>query len=202
MSTDRDWDVLLIGGGGAVGKTHVASRIGARFTASTMQADDIRLVLQRAIPAATNPGLHFFVAADIRNLDLGDAIDRQLEIGRFVSEMLEVVIAHHVSTARRLVIEGDAILPDLATQKRHAGIPTKGRLRAVFVEEKDPDLVYAAQRERGRGSDSDENQRRWAAFHYEHGLVLADRARTLGVPVVPARPRHNLAARIRDAAGI
>lgn len=200
MSTDRDWDVLLIGGGGAVGKTHVASRIGARFSASTMQADDVRLVLQRAIPATTNPGLHFFVAADIRNLDLADSIPRQLEIGRFVSEMLEIAIAHHVSTAQRLVIEGDAILPDLATQKRHAGISTKGRVRAVFIEEKDLDRVYAAQRERGRGSDLD--QRRWAAFHHEHGRVLADRARTLGVPVVPARPRHNLAARIRDAAGI
>jgi hypothetical protein len=116
--------------------------------------------------------------------------------------MLEVVIAHHVGTAQRLVVEGDAILPDLATMTSHHGTDTGGRVRAVFIEEKDPESVYAALVERGRGSGDGENLRRWAAFQFEHGRALADRARKLRVPVVPARPRHDLGTRVRDAAGI
>lgn len=202
MRADRGWDVLLIGGGGGVGKTEVAVRIGARLATATLQADDIRLVLQRALPATATADLHFFLDADITAVELRDAVERQLSIGRFVSGMLEIVIRHHVSTRRRVIIEGDALLPELALQPSHAGLPTAGRIRAVFVEERDPERVLGALQQRRRGPAPEREQRHWAEFHHAHGRALADRARALGVPVVAASPRRNLAARIMSAAGI
>ncbi len=194
--TAREWGVLLIGGGGAVGKTSVAQPIAARFGASTVSADDIRLVLQRAIPASANPDLHYFLAADPIALDIDDAVQRLMHIGRVVSDALEIVIRHHVATGHRVVIEGDSIQPDLAVRETYADLAAPGSVRAVFVEEPDVDLVEAGLAGRGRGADTSQTRRRWAEIHHAHGRELAAEARHLGLPVVPARPHPTLSGRV------
>jgi len=202
MATEPGWDVLLIGGGGSVGKTHAASRLARRFGAGFLQADDVRLVLQRAVPASTQPDLHFFLNSDIRTFEVEEALARQEWIGRFVSHKLEVVIAHHVATRQRLVIDGDSITPELGTLVSHAGRSTAGRVRAVFVHEPELERVFNALRLRQRAENSEETDRRWAAFHHAHGELLAERARELGMPVIPARPWGSLPARVTRAAGL
>lgn len=202
MATEPGWDVLLIGGGGSVGKTHVASRLARRFGADLLQADDVRLVLQRAVPPSAEPDLHFFLNIDIRTIEIGEALARQAWIARYVSDKLEVVVAHHVATRRRLVIEGDSITPEVGMLGEHAGRRTAGRVRAVFVHEVKLEKVVEALRLRKRAENSDETDRQWAAFHHAHGELLAERARQLGIPVVPARPRRSLAARVSRAAAL
>jgi len=202
MATEPGWDVLLIGGGGSVGKTRVASRLARRFGAGLLQADDLRLVLQRAVPASTEPHLHFFLYSDIRAVDIEEALARQEWIGRFVSDKLEVVIAHHVATRQRAVIEGDSITPELGTLETHAGLRTAGHVRAVFVHEPELERVFDALRVRERAENSEETDRRWAAFHHAHGELLAERARELGIPVIRARPWSSLPARMTRAAGL
>jgi 2-phosphoglycerate kinase len=196
---DRDWDVLLIGGGGGVGKTYVGAEIAAALSISVVQADDIRLVLQRAIPAATMPDLHFFLDADITRLGTSDAVEHQLRIGQYLADKLEIVIRHHIDTAYPVVMEGDAILPELAVRMSRDRLVPSTRVRAVFIEETDPEQIYSALSRRGRGRPFEDEQRRWAEFHHAHGLVLANLARQVGVPVVQARPQQNLAARVQKA---
>lgn len=202
MTEAGDWDVLLIGGGGAVGKTLVARRLARRLAINLLQADDVRLVLQRAVPSTTEPALHFFLTRDIERVELPEALSAQDVIGRYVSHKLEVVVAHHVATHSRLIIEGDAIVPELAATHGHAGDDTRGRVRAAFIEEPDLDSVSRALTQRGRGDASEPSQRRWAAFHHAHGELLAERARELGIPVIPARPWSSLPARVTRAAGL
>ncbi len=199
MAASGDWDVLLIGGGGAVGKTHLASRLARRFSAGLLQADDVRLVLQRAVPTGVEPSLHFFLNADIAGIELDDALARQDEIARYVSHKLEAVVAHHVATRNRLIIEGDGILPELAALDIHAGLRTSGRVRAVFIEEADQDAVYRALHERDRGDALEAAERLWAHFHHGQGWRLAQEARRRGIPVVAARPRRSLPARVLQA---
>lgn len=202
MATEPGWDVLLIGGGGSVGKTYVASRLARRSGGGLLQADDVRLVLQRALPASAEPDLHFFLNADIRAVPVREALLRQGWIGQFVSDKLEVVIAHHVATRQRLVIEGDSITPDLGTLEDHAGLRTAGRVRAVFVHEPEVERVFQALRSRQRVDSSEETDRSWAAFHHAHGELLAERARELGIAVIPARPWSSLPARVTRAADL
>jgi 2-phosphoglycerate kinase len=199
MSDHRNWDVLLLGGGGGVGKTEAAQRLAQVYSSpiSVLQADDVRLVLQRAIPASNTPELHFFLDADIMRLDLDVAVQRQLAIGRYVSDKLEIVMRHHVETGYAVIIEGDSILPSLAAR---TDLPEMDGVRAVFIEERDLEAVRSAMATRARGAVSTEELDRWARFHLAHGNVLVEEARALGLPVVQARPKTDLVARIRDAA--
>jgi 2-phosphoglycerate kinase len=200
MSRDQAWAVLLIGGGGAVGKTSVARQIAARYGASAMSADDIRLVLQRVIPADLDARLHYFVSADVRGLDVDEAVRHLQEIGDLVSDALQIVIRHHVGTGQRIVLEGDAITPELAVRDEYAGLPADERVRAVFVEEPDVHWLEQVLSHRARGADTPTAHRLWAEIHHAHGRRLAEAARLLGLAVVAARPQRTLAARIARAA--
>lgn len=199
VAAAAEWDVLLIGGGGVVGKSHVAQGLARRLGIDSLQADDVRLLLQRAVPASMEPALHFFLTADVRSVELTEALAAQDEIARYVSHKLEVVIAHHVATHRPLIIEGDAIVPELAATDSHAGQATGGRVRAIFIEEPDEAVVYRDLRKRARGNASEAAERLWARFHHAHGQELAESAHRYGIPVIAARPRRTLQARALDA---
>jgi 2-phosphoglycerate kinase len=192
------WDVLLIGGGSGTGKTLVAPGIAARFAATVSQVDDFRLVLQRMLPPEVAPGLHFFVDRDLSPLSVEDALARHRAVVNFMTHALEPVIAHHVATKRRLVLEGDGMLPSLATIPRHAGHVTAGRVAAVFLEETDRDELEAGYRRRDRGFNAlaPDEQGAMLTLQHRHGRWLADEARAAGIPVVPSRPWTTLEERI------
>src|SRR5512143_3602751 len=103
------WDVLLIGGGSGSGKTTAAARVAARVGAAFGQVDDFRLLLQRMLPADVAPGLHFFIDRDLAPLTVEDGLAAQRAIANLMTHALEPVIAHHVDTRLRLILEGDAI---------------------------------------------------------------------------------------------
>jgi len=197
------WDVLLIGGGGGTGKTTVAARVAARVGAALGQVDDFRLMLQRMLPPDVAPGLHFFIDRDITPLTPEDALAAQRAIANLMTHALEPVIAHHVGTRLRLVLEGDAILPSLATLPRHAGVATRGRVAAVFLDEPEHAVLEANARQRDRGYRSlrRETQEAAVALMEAYGRWLSREARLANVPVVMSRPWTTLADRILVAVG-
>jgi 2-phosphoglycerate kinase len=197
------WDVLLIGGGGGTGKTTAAAQVAARVGAAFGQVDDFRLVLQRSLPPDVAPGLHFFLDRDVAPHMLADALAAQRAIANFMTHALEPVIAHHVETRLRLVLEGDAILPSLALQSRHAGIATLGRVAAVYLEEPDRAVIAANVRRRDCGFRAlrREGKEAMVSLQHGHGAWLCEEARRVGVPVLPSRPWTTLAQRILLAVG-
>jgi 2-phosphoglycerate kinase len=197
------WDVLLIGGGGGTGKTTVAARIAARVGASFGQVDDFRLVLQRMLPPDVAPGLHFFTDRDHAPLGVDDGLAAQRAIANFMTHALEPVIAHHVDTRLRLVLEGDSLLPSLATLPRHAGVATAGRIAAVFLDEPERSVIEAnvLHRDRGFRALRRETKETTVAIQFEHGQWLCEEARQAGLEVVRSRPWTTLADRILLAAG-
>jgi 2-phosphoglycerate kinase len=197
------WDVLLIGGGSGTGKTLVAQRLGARFAATVSQVDDFRLVLARMLPPSVAPNLHFFLDRDLAPLTIEDALAAHRAIGSLMSHALEPVVAHHVDTRVRLILEGDGILPALAGLDRHAGRLTRGRVAAVFLEEPDAAVIETGYRRRDRGFSAlpADEQEAMVALQHRHGRWLADAAREAGLPVLASRPWATLEERIAETVG-
>jgi 2-phosphoglycerate kinase len=190
------WSVLLLGGSSGVGKSTVAPEVARRTGAALTQVDDIRLALQAATTPATHPDLHFFLRAP------GEAKEGVwarppeelcrglIRVAGVVSRALEDVVAHHVATRRPLLLEGDGLLPALATQQERWGLPLAGHVRAVFIYEEDEAALLETIAGRGRGYDDKarDEQRAQAHTNWLYGRWLAREAARAGLPAVPARP--------------
>ena len=201
------WSVLLLGGSSGVGKSTVAPEVARRTGAMLTQADDVRLALQAVTTPATHPALHFFLQ-DPGVAKAGiwtrppEALCRGLVgVAGEVSRALEDVVAHHVAIRRPLILEGDGLLPALATRRERWGLPQAGHVRAVFVHEASEAALLAAMAGRGRGYDDKpgDEQRAQARMNWLYGNWLAGEARRLGLPVVAARPWPSLADRLLAA---
>jgi 2-phosphoglycerate kinase len=57
----REWDILLIGGSSAVGKSYLARQLSKHYELPLMELDDIRIALQQVVDRKTNPRLFFFL---------------------------------------------------------------------------------------------------------------------------------------------
>ncbi len=119
---------------------------------------------------------------------------------------LKTIIAHHilVPSAGRLIIEGDGILPALATQtsftdlKQFRGLSLNREVRAVFVAELDEEQILSNLHARGRGFEDWglEEQQAFAHASWLFGQWLTREARAHNLPVLMARPYESLFERI------
>ncbi len=150
----RDWQVLLIGGASGVGKTSVAEAVARRLGVSLSQADSYRLMLERTTTADAFPALHRRSAAGGRpRAPETQPAAEWAEVAREVSGALEVVVAFHAATRAAMILEGDTLLPALASARVLAGVPTLRRVRAVFLHEPSASRLRARLVARGRGYD-------------------------------------------------
>lgn len=156
-----DWVVLLIGGTAAVGKTNAAKRIATVSGATLLHADDIRIAL--AIDVGAEERL---------------ALDAFRDIAGRVSAALENVVAHHLASADKIVIEGVWITPELAARPAYRDVGA-ARRRAVFVVE-----------------DPRERPEPIAPHESAHARWLLAETKKLAIPTVSARPVGHLAERI------
>ena len=114
-----NWNVLLIGGHSAAGKTTAAELVGRSLGVPWMMMDDLRLAFQRArvsLPENTD-ALYFDTVPSFRRLSPQDQCDGLIAVGEALSPALEVIIEHHVDLSLPIVIEGDGILPSLLSQE-------------------------------------------------------------------------------------
>lgn len=203
--SSEGWLVLLIGGHSGAGKSTLAAQIARRTGAAHVEADDVRMAIQRVTTPEQLPPLHIFAVAPgvprpgIWQRD-PDALARGLVgVAETVSRALEPVVGHHVDAAKRIVLEGDGILPALARVRSSGGtLPegahgATGAVRAVFLIE--PDLAVVRERI-GQGPDGDAQ----AMMHWRYGQWLRAEAERHGQPVLPPRPYHTLLERVLQIA--
>jgi 2-phosphoglycerate kinase len=144
-----DWRVLLIAGPSGTGKSTAAQAIGRRLGISVLQADEVRLALQRVTTVASHPALHRFLDAHAALWnDPAQYAEALVAVAEAVSRALEPVIEHRSGRpdAGRLIIEGDGILPALVHHRSH--------VRAVVVVERDASALRSRMARRGRGFEA------------------------------------------------
>jgi len=201
----RDWQVLLIGGASGTGKTAVASEVARAFDISVAQVDGYRLMLERVTSAECFPALHGYTRsapsdAGQPTLDGDELCARWIDVAHEVSRALEIVLAFHAATEAAVVLEGDTLLPRLASSRMLAGVPVFNRVRAVFLHEPDEARLRARLEHRGRGYQllSPEAQARELTRNMAYGRWLAEQATAEHCPViVPSHGDHvggNIAA--------
>jgi 2-phosphoglycerate kinase len=111
-----------------------------------------------------------------------------------ITHALEPVIAEHLGSSPPIVLEGDFLVPSLATQDRYDDVEAAGRVRGLFLlDDEDQLAANFADRE-------GEEQLRRARASARYGEWLAAECERLGVPTVAARPWDSVLERAVAAA--
>lgn len=186
FSNKRNWQILLLGGASGVGKTSVSYRLARHFGVALTEIDDFQLILQKMTTPQQQPLLHFWHTN--REEFIGWTEERRLAHFNQVcqevfSPALEVVIANHLESNTPLVLEGDFILPALATLARYEDFPANGQVKALFIYEDDQ-----AQIARNYGLREGREQKGRARMSWLHSEWLRQECERLGIPAVAARP--------------
>ena len=190
----RRWQVLLIGGASGSGKTSVSYRLAHHFGIGITEADDIHCALMRMTTPEQQPALHYWQThPEAQQWPAEEILQLFLASCHALAPALEAVIANHLESDVPLVLEGDYILPALATQAEYGGIPTNGRVRGLFLhEEEEAQFVQNyLQREPAAGPQAGRARVSWLFSQW-----LQQQALEMGCEVVPARPWANSFERI------
>jgi hypothetical protein len=119
---------------------------------------------------------------------------------RFCNEIfspaLAAVIANHLETNTPVVLEGDFILPALATLPEYEGIPANGRVKTLFIYEDDK-----AQIARNFGTREGAGQAGRARSSWLFSQWLRQECTRLAIPSRPARPWETVLERALAAIG-
>jgi 2-phosphoglycerate kinase len=201
-SNGPGWEVLVIGGPSGVGKTVVAAQLSRQLSVSCLQVDDIRLALQYARVSLPTDGetsaLYFFLETQgIWRLPPTRLCDALIAVGEVLSPAVEIVIANHVATQARIIIEGDGIVPSLFARPLIRDYVAKGLVRAVFITEADEVAIRSntVMRARGIVDTTEEELSTQARTSWLYGQWLASEAERYGLHVLKARPWATLAER-------
>src|SRR5215469_7022167 len=112
----RPWQVLLIGGASGVGKTSVSYRIARHFGVGITEVDDFQVILERMTTPAEQPVLHYWrTHPEAANLPAEEIVKLTIAVGQVMAPALEAVIINHHESQVPIVLEGDFILPVVAT---------------------------------------------------------------------------------------
>src|SRR5262245_26447239 len=130
----RTWQVLLLGGASGVGKSSVSYRLAHHFAMGLTEVDDFQVVLEKMTTPEQQPAPHYWnTHPEAGELPAEKILDLHLAVCRALAPALEAVIANHLESATPVVLEGDFILPALATQTRFWDQVNNGQVRALFL---------------------------------------------------------------------
>ena len=187
--------VLVIGGGAAVGKTTVAAALAASHGASVFPVDTVWLALKAATDPVSHPELHYIDPSDEELARLGAEYwcERHIESAEAISEAMDPVIEYYLWEPRPVIVEGAWITPAAAARwsRQHEDV------RAVFIQEPDADEVLAAMVARSGGLTP--RKKASSKFCWLLGNWVREEALDEGVPVIEASPHTTLAERVRAA---
>ncbi len=160
----RTWDVLLVGGASGSGKTSVSYRVAEHFKVGITEVDDFQVILERMTTPDQQPELHWWRTqpeAERVRLPAEEIVEHTIAVCRVMAGALEVVIANHLASNTPVVLDGDYILPALASRSRFSNVQNDGRVRAVFIDEESEEQLLTSLRKR-EGREQPPRQHSWA----------------------------------------
>ena len=198
----RNWDVLLLGGNSASGKSTAAREIERREPVSWFDADAMFIGLLAATTPEQFPDVHLFSNTDaMRVAPTGTLFPRFLAACEIVSRAISITARHHMTSDHPAVIEATWITPSMADFALRLHGP---RLRSVFVC--DTSSGHITRGMRFRWAMQPDRHPPYGARQLlvdvarDHGRWLRAECARVGIPVVNARPRDTLVDRILAAA--
>ncbi|WP_084962134.1 AAA family ATPase [Thermoactinospora rubra] len=186
--------IVLLGGASGTGKTRVSYPLARRLGVPLVEVDDIVEALQAMTTPEQAPLLHYWrVDPRARTLGPEEIVRVQIAVAEALTPAIVAVVANHLDTGTPVVVEGDYLLPAVALRPEFGG-----RVRAVVLHEPDEERLAANYRAREPEAGDQAGRARVSRLY---GDWLAGQARSLGVPVVAARPWHDVLDRVTAALG-
>ena len=193
----RDWQLLLLGGAAATGKSTSGSAIARRLGVSCVSGDSLWTALKCVTSRESHPAFHHFEPTEEECLRGPEYLcARHIESAEALTPALEAFIDREMKEGHRLLLEGAWITPELAARRTSAW----NGARAVFIYEPEQDQVLAAMMSRQSVAEPTKRQLWLAPMAWRYGNWLRDGARKNNLPIVEARPRRTLADRVMQAA--
>lgn len=190
----RSWQVLLLGGPSGVGKTSVSYRLAHHFGIGITEVDDFQVLLECMTTPAEQPVLHYWQThPEAANQPPEEIVKQLIAVGQVMAPALEAVMTNHIESRTPVVLEGDFILPTLATSPAFSESSTDSQIRALFLYEESEEQIRHnfLQREPEHGF-----QEKRARVSWLYGQWLKEKAERVGALALPARPWHDLFERI------
>ena len=178
MLTDDGWGVLVICGASGSGKSQVSYPLARRLGVSVLEMDDLVIAVKAATTPSQLPLLHYWdTHPETRHWPAARIDELTAQVVDSLQPVFDAVIADHLDTGVRIILEGDYLLPSLAA--------SHPRVRGVVLHEPDVDQLVRnfARREPDAG---EQRLRAQASALLDSRLVTA--AAEHGIPVVTARP--------------
>lgn len=189
MCTEKNWDVLLIGGASGSGKTSISRPLARHYGVDFVRVDDFQVMLDAITTPESHPAIHYWRTHPNWMEEGADATVRQLiDVGEMLIPGLISVINDHLDENIPMILEGDFILPQLSASIKHPGV------KSVFIYE--PDREQILQNYLAREG---EHQPYRADVSHSYGNWLAENCANLGVMSIESRPWCNLIERVIKA---
>ncbi|MCL1787131.1 MAG: hypothetical protein FWG38_04025 [Defluviitaleaceae bacterium] len=174
----RSWDILLIGGASGVGKTYATKQIAKQYGIDLVRVDDFQALLEATTTPESHPAVHYWAThPNWRDEGVDAAVERLVDVGKMLTPGLAAVVNDHIIENIPMVLEGDFILPALAASL------TSPKVKSVFVLE--PSREQILQNFLAREGS---HQVFRANVSYAYNCWLMEHCKTLGIPLVDARP--------------
>lgn len=187
----RPWEVLLLGGPSGTGKTSVSYRLAQHFRIGITEVDDFQVILERMTTPEEQPVLHYWrTHPDATQMSPEEIVKLTIAVGQIMTPALEAVIANHIESQAPIVLEGDFILPVVAT------LFPRSQVRTIFLYEESEEQLRQnfLQREPDYGL-----QEKRARVSWLYGQWLKQEAERAGALALPARPWDDVFERILAA---
>jgi 2-phosphoglycerate kinase len=188
-----DLRLVLLGGAAASGKSVSGTEVGGRLGIPCVSADSLWYALQSVTSRESHAPFHYFEPTEEEWLRGPDFLcERHIKCAQSLSPALDTFIDRELKEGHPLLLEGAWITPEMAARRTCES----SDVRAVFIHEPEEASVLASMVERQNRTSPSERQLRLSAMAWRYGNWLREGARSRGIPVVDARPRHTLVDRI------
>ena len=191
MSDKREWDILLIGGASASGKTMLCRQLSQLYGIDLVRADDFQVLLEALTTPESHPTIHYWKThPNWREDGVDTAVSRLIDVGHMLIPGLAAVIDDHLEENIPMILEGDFLLPELA-----ASFTNKNpRVKAIFIHE--PSREQILQNYLAREASIQEFR---TDVSHSYGNWLAEECAKLGIPIIESRPWNTLLERVIDS---
>lgn len=190
-----NWKVLLIGGSGATGKSHLARQLAKHFEVPLTEIDDIRIALQKMVRKEDHPELFTFLDADPNFIEQNTPeywSQKLLEVGKIIWPALDDLISKHIVCNEPVIFEGDSVIPQLLASR------SQNDIKAIFLYD-DKEELYQRDIQRNRGNTpKPEKAKKYVEFTHDYGEEIKKQAEAAGYTVVRTSPLDTLFTRVLD----